>query len=349
MLFYPKKLPSRENETERTGLEPAHPLTGETAFKAVAIPFRSPLRIVQTNTHNLWERYNFIAPMEIFQLRYFAAAARIGNFSRAAEACYISQPSLSLQIARLETEVGTALFIRQGRTVILTDAGRTLAEYAERILLLEAEGRRAVREIVGLERGRLTIWTLPTPSQHLLPQYLVRFRAQYPQIDISVHESVPARTIAEAVVSGQADLGFIHLPCSTLGISLREILTEELVLVVPENHALAQNKQTPSLSELSEELFVWAPEGDTPEHPLYAACLSAGFTPKIACVSGSASGMQALVSAGLGIALLPRLAAHPPPGTCLVELAPPRPTRTIAVAWKEETLTHAARAFLGLL
>jgi LysR family transcriptional regulator, hydrogen peroxide-inducible genes activator len=285
--------------------------------------------------------------MEIFQLRYFAAAARIGNFSRAAEACHISQPSLSLQIARLEQEVGTALFLRQGRSVILTDAGKTLAEYAERILMLESEGRRAVREVVGLERGRLSLFSLPTPAQHLLPAYLVQFRTQYPRIEITLHEVVPARRIAEAVMAGQADLGFLHLPCSVSGLAMREILTEELVLVVPDNHPLVG--QTPQLADLASEIFVWAPEGDTPEHPLYAACLTAGFTPKIACISGSASGMQTLVSAGLGIALLPRLAAHPPAGACIVELATPRPTRTVAVAWREESLSHAARAFLELL
>lgn len=286
--------------------------------------------------------------MELFQLRYFAAAARHRNFSRAAEEVCVSQPSLSLQIANLEKEVGAALFTRQGRSVQLTDAGATLKEHAERILQLEADARRAVRAVVGLEKGRLSLWTLPTPGQNLLPPLLARFRQAHPGVEITVHEAVPARAVGEAVAAGRADLGFVQLPCAVPGLAQRELLTEELALVVPAAHPLASRQSDPpALADLADEDFVWVPEGTTPEHPIFAACLAAGFTPRIACVSGSAQGMQALVAAGLGIALLPRLAIHPPEGVVVVDLAPPRPTRTLAVVWRDDgSLSHAARAFL---
>ncbi len=286
--------------------------------------------------------------MEMFQLRYFAAAARRQSFSRAAEECNVSQPSLSLQIANLEDEVKTQLFTRQGRSVRLTDAGQTLAEYAERILREEVEAKRAVRAVVGLERGRLSIWTLPTPGQNLLPPHLATFRQAHPQIEITVHESVPARSIADAVISGIADIGFVHLPMNLPELTVRHLFTEELVLVVPKMHPLAAaTAKPPRLADLAAEYFVWVPEGTTTEHPIYAACITAGFTPRIACVSGSATGMQKMVAAGLGIALLPRLALHPLDGVKIVELALPRPTRTIAVVWRErDGLSHAAQAFL---
>ena len=287
--------------------------------------------------------------MELFQLRYFVAAAKRGNFSRAAEEVCVSQPSLSLQIANLEKEIGTALFARQGRSVRLTDAGVTLLEHAERILEMEAEARRAVRQVVGLERGRLSLWTLPTLGQHLLPPRLAAFRHAHPGIEISVREAVAARAVGEAVASGRADLGFVHLPCSVAGLAQRVLAQEELALVVPAGHALAKSPAPVPLAAVAGEDFVWAPEGATTEHPLFAACVQAGFAPKIACVSGSAQGMQALVAAGLGIALLPRLAIAPPSGAAVVELAPPRPTRTLAVVWQGETLSHAARAFLELV
>ena len=285
--------------------------------------------------------------MEIFQLRYFAAAARQLNFTQAAAQCHIAQPSLSAQIASLERELETPLFHRMGRSVRLTDAGEALLAYAERLLALEDEARGAVRRVVGLEAGRLSLWTLPTPGQHLLPAILARFRALHPDISISVHEAVPARAIANAVTGGRADLGVLHLPCATTGLGSQVLLTEELALVVPERHALAGSE--PTLASLASEDWVWVPEGQSPEHPIFAACLAAGFTPRIACVSGSAGGMQALVAAGLGIALLPRLALSPPPGTVVVELAPPRPTRTLALIWRSgEPLSHAATAFREL-
>ncbi len=286
--------------------------------------------------------------MELFQLRYFTAAARHLNFSRAAEEACVSQPSLSLQIANLEREVGAALFTRHGRSVRLTDAGAALHEHAERILEQEREARRAVRAVVGLERGRLSLWTLPTLGQHLLPPLLAGFRQTYPGVEISVREAVPARAVGEAVAAGRADLGFVHLPCDVRGLAQRVLLTEELALVVPQTHPLAARGSV-ALAALSDEDFVWAPEAATPEHPLYAACVAAGFAPRIACVSGSAQGMQALVAAGLGIALLPRLAIHPPEGARVIELSPPRPTRTLAVVWREKALSHAATAFQTML
>ena len=85
------------------------------------------------------------------------------------------------------------------------------------------------------------------------------------------------------------------------------------------------------------------------EKAVDAACLAAGFVPRIACISGSAQGMQELVAAGLGIALLPRLAIHPPPGATVIELAAPRPTRTLVAVWRSDRLSHAATAFLHQL
>ncbi len=286
--------------------------------------------------------------MELFQLRYFLAAARQLNFTRAAEDAHISQPSLSQQIANLEREVGAKLFERKGRTVRLTDAGEVLREHAERMLTLEEDARRAVRAVMGLERGRLTVATLPTPGTHLLPSVLATFRAAHPSIDIRVRETVPARAVADMVTSSAADLGIVHLPCPVAGLETRELLTEELALVVPEHHPRVGTK--PALADLAGENWIWPPDGQTPEHPLWAACLTAGFTPRVSCVSGSAPGMQALAAAGLGIALLPRSAIHPPDGATVVELAAPRPTRTLAVAQRDGgTLSHAASAFLSLL
>ncbi len=291
--------------------------------------------------------------MELFQLRYFVAAARRLHFTQAAEEMCVSQPSLSQQIANLESEVGTSLFLRQGRAVTLTDAGRVLLRHAERILEEEALARRAVQEVIGLARGQLTLWTLPTPGQHLLPTLLAAFRHAHPHIAISLRETVPARAIAEAVEQGRADIGIVHLPYQVQGLQERILLHEDMALVVPVAHPFARiaaDECRPiALAEAAGEDFIWAPEGATAVHPLYAACLAAGFEPHIVCISGSAQGMQALVAAGLGIALLPRLAIHPPEGTCIVELAAPRPTRTLAAIWRESALSHAARAFLNRL
>lgn len=213
--------------------------------------------------------------MELFQLRYFVAAARALHFSKAAEALYVSQPSLSLQIGKLEAELGTPLFHRRGRRVTLTDAGRTLLPLAERILDQEAEARRAVQQVAGLERGRLSICALPALDQHLLPPWLARFRREHPGIEIRVWEERPAAAVAEAVRQGHADLGFLQLPCDTTGLGLRVLLEDPILLVVPEGHPFA-GRAAVALEEAAGEDWVWVHEAQGPDHPLYAACLRAG-------------------------------------------------------------------------
>jgi DNA-binding transcriptional LysR family regulator len=289
--------------------------------------------------------------MEIFQLRYFVTAARMLHFSRAAEALYVAQPSLSQQIARLETEVGARLFHREGRRVALTDAGEALLPLAARILDTEAEARRVVQQVAGLERGRLSMCALPALDQHLLPPWLARFRREHPGIEIRVRELRPAAAVARAVREGRADLGFVHLPCDTSGLEVRVLLEDELVMVVPEEHPLSGRGEM-RLAEAADEEFVWVHEAQEPEHPLYGACLRAGFTPRIVCESGSAQGVLALVAAGLGVALLPRLAVESRPGIRLVPVAGgdgERLSRVLAVTWAATRLSFAASAFLKLI
>jgi LysR family hydrogen peroxide-inducible transcriptional activator len=285
--------------------------------------------------------------MELFQIRYFVAAARHLHFSRAAEELYVAQPSLSQQIARLEKELGVPLFHRRGRRVSLTDAGKALLPVAERLLEQAEEARRVVQQVAGLERGRLSLCALPALDQHLLPPWLARFRREHPGVEVRVRELRPARAVAQAVTAGQADLGFVHLPCEAVGLEVRPLLEDPFALVVPEAHPFA-GRPSVALAEAAGEEWVWVHEAQAAAHPLYAACLAAGFTPRIVCESGSAQGVLALVAAGLGIALLPRLAIEPRAGTRVVPLAKPAPRRTLAAIWRPDTLSHAARAFLAL-
>jgi len=283
--------------------------------------------------------------MELFQLRYFAAAARELHFTRAAEGLFVSQPSLSIQIRKLEQEVGAPLFHREGKSVRLTDAGRELLPLAVRILELAEEAIAVVQETVGLRRGRLSLLALPALDQHLLPPWLAQFRLDHPEIEIRVREMRPAEAIGRAVAAGDADLGFVHLPCAVEELESRVLLQESMDLVVPDGHRLAGARDIP-LEAAWDEDWVWVDEAQTPEHPIYSACLTAGFTPRIACTSGSVQGVLALVAAGLGIALLPRLAIEARCGTAVAPLRQPAPGRTLAVVWRRSRLSHAAREFL---
>src|SRR5437016_965007 len=133
--------------------------------------------------------------MEMHQLRYFVAVARAGNFSRAAERCHVSQPSLSQQIQKLERGVGQRLFDRLGRKAVLTDAGRLLLERATTILTAVEDAAQQLKEFDQLAGGGLAIGAIPTVAPYLLPAALKNFIRQCPHVELTVHEDLTRRLL----------------------------------------------------------------------------------------------------------------------------------------------------------
>src|SRR6266542_2686972 len=149
--------------------------------------------------------------MELHQLRYFAAIARTGSFSRAAEHCHVSQPSLSQQIAKLEKQLDQRLFDRLGRRVLLTDAGRLLLERAEAILTAVADAERRLRDAGNQDGGRLAVGAIPTIAPYLLPRALQRFVRRHPNVELTVEEDV-TQHLLETTAAGELDLAVLALP-----------------------------------------------------------------------------------------------------------------------------------------
>src|SRR5437867_300944 len=143
--------------------------------------------------------------MEMHQLRYFVAVAQASSFSRAAEACFVSQPSLSQQIAKLEKSVGQRLLDRLGRRVRLTDAGRQLLDSAMAILAAADDAQRRLKDGGDLTGCRLAVGAIPTIAPYLLPAVLRRFEKRYRGVEMTIHEDV-TRNLIGAVVAGDLDL-----------------------------------------------------------------------------------------------------------------------------------------------
>src|ERR1700689_3688079 len=133
--------------------------------------------------------------MEIHRLRYFVAVADAGNFSRAAERCHVSQPSLSQQISKLERHLGKRLFDRLGRQVLLTDAGRLLLNRALAILATIEDTERRLREGNELEGTQLSVGAIPTIAPYLLPKAVERYLRRWPDVEVSVQEDVTAQMV----------------------------------------------------------------------------------------------------------------------------------------------------------
>ncbi len=245
--------------------------------------------------------------MELRQLVYFEAVARLGGFSRAAEALHIAQPAISAQIRHLEREFGTALFERTTRRVELTQAGTLLLARA-RAVLAELDGARSdLDELAAVLRGQLRIGVTQVLGSLDLPGLLAGFHRRYPEVALAVRSGLVAALLAELDTrTVDALIAPVHddLPDRYLA---RPLATERLTLVTPPGQLTATWRPV-SLTEVRDEAIVCLPAGSGLHAILTAAAAEQGFTPRIQFEAPDPASIRR--SAGLGVALLAESAAH---------------------------------------
>jgi DNA-binding transcriptional LysR family regulator len=252
------------------------------------------------------------ASMELYQLEYFLETARQRNFTRAASRLHLAQAALSEQIRKLEAELGTPLFHRGRRESALTAAGETLRLHAEGLLERAEAARRAVQDVAGLRGGRLSVGAIPSVSACLLPGAIAEFRGNHPMVELALFEGT-SEAVAQWVESGRVELGIVQLPTAGGRFEEHLLLTENFLALVPSAHPAARQRSI-SLAKLAGEPFVLY-KGRARDTAL-AACRAAGFEPRIACESSELETIRSLVGAGLGIALLPKLATRQAAANC---------------------------------
>lgn len=284
--------------------------------------------------------------MELHQLRYFLAVARSRNFSRAAEACHVSQPALSQQIKKLEEELEERLFERTKRSVALTPAGEVLRDHAEKVLEEVEHAREKVRDIRGRQRGRVTLGALPTVAPYVLPEALREFARRYPGVEVVVHEDTTAR-LARAIEDKELDLALVSLPVAGRGLETVELFTEELWLALPTTHPLATQAAV-ALQDLEDEAFILMQEGHCLAGQSLQFCAARGFAPGVSFRSAQMETVQAFVAAGLGVSLVPAMARRQGRGTGLVyrPIQPERPQRRLGVMRRSDRAQSGAATAL---
>ncbi len=285
--------------------------------------------------------------MELQQLRYFCAIAATGSFSRAAQQTHVSQPSLSQQIRKLEDELGTRLFDRLGRSVRLTELGRAFLPRAQTVLRDLEAARSDVVERKASVGGPICVGVIPTIAPYFLPRVLASFSRKYPEVRVTVAEEITP-LLLERLRAGTMDVAIVALP---LDVRRHEFATfplavEKLYAVLPSRHALAK-RRTLSLAELQSEPFLLLRDGHCFRETSVAACRRARLSPQIIFESGQFSSILSMVSAGLGVSIVPAMAVEKRPGCCFVPLADERAERTIgAITLNARSLTRANEAFL---
>ena len=288
--------------------------------------------------------------MEVHQLRYVVAVARMGNFSRAAEHCHVSQPSLSQQIQKLENELGERLFDRMKRSAKLTPSGEAFLRRAVRILDELDAARREAAEAKDLLRGSVALGALPTIAPYLLPGVLAEFGRKFPGVDVIVQEDTTAQLI-KYLLACEIDFAVASEPIRDERMEVTELFSEELLLALPPGHPLTR-KRAISMSDLENEKFIVMKEGHCLGDQVLGFCNRRDLQPSISFRSAQLETIQALVRSGLGLSLIPAMAAQSNRSD-LPEyrtVQPPRPSRKIVAVWpRQRPLRLAAAEFLKML
>jgi DNA-binding transcriptional LysR family regulator len=283
--------------------------------------------------------------MELRQLHYFVAIAEEGQFTRAAARVSVAQPAVSAQIRRLERELGERLFVRDPQGATLTDAGEAFLPHARAALTAAARGRDTIASLQGKLQGRLTVG-VAGPVDDRLAAALGEFHRIHPAIEIALTNQQNEPLLA-GVANAEFDAAIVGAGAHPLppGVETRVVATEPLVLAVAPDHALASRK-TIAVANLRDAAMITLVPGSGLRAVLEQACRTAGFSPRITAETGELSSLVGLVSAGLGVALLPRSAATGAVHT--LRVTRPRLERRTALAWNTTAGSPSARAFLAI-
>ncbi len=287
--------------------------------------------------------------MELDQLRYFLTVAEQGNFTRAAELLRISQPALSRSIQKLEAELGQPVLERKSRTVVLTDAGTLLQARARQVLRILEDTAAEITD--DGQSGRVRIGAIPTVAPYFLPDALRQFSDAFPNANVIVHEST-TEVLLKSCAQGEVDLAVVALPVPAKHLDVEELFTEELLLVLPPEHALASKKRI-SLRDVEPFPFVLLDEAHCLSDNIVSFCRQRAFQPVAVERTSQLAMVQELVSLSHGISMIPAMARRLDQSKRRVyrSLHSGKPIRTLAVVWNpyrfQSKLVQAFREFLA--
>jgi len=286
--------------------------------------------------------------MNLRDLRYLVSLAEHRHFGRAAEASFVSQPTLSTQIRKLEEELGVALVERTPRKVLLTEVGREIALRAREILNEVEQIRAIARRTVDPESGTVRLGIFPTLGPYLLPHVVPAIRARFPRLELLLTEE-KTEPLLGLLREGRLDAAILALPIADDQLHQEFLFEEDFVLAVPQTHELAGHASL-ALDELADHDLLLLEDGHCLREQALDVCRHSGAGERGGFRATSLETLRQMVAAGVGITLLPSLAVQPPVAPSgNIRLVPFRgepPSRRIAMVWRKSS---AVSAFLKRL
>ena len=285
-----------------------------------------------------------MADIKLKDLRYLVAVADERHFGHAAEKCFVSQPTLSAQLKKLEDYLGVPLVERQPKRVVLTEAGRVIVERARKILEWSDEVVQLARAHREPLAGQLRVALLPTIGPYLLPQLAPEARKRLPRLELMLYEH-QTDPMLEKLHAGELDVGILALPVPLDGLEARKLYDEPFVVALPESHRLAKRASI-RVDELGEETLLLLEDGHCLRDQALEVCARTGMREKQDFRATSLETLRQMVAAGSGITLLPELASKgayaAARGVTVRPFAKPTPVRHVGAVWRRTTARKAA-------
>ena len=277
--------------------------------------------------------------MNIRALKYFVKLAELKHFSKAADACFVSQPTLSTQVRKLEEELGVSLVERAPRKVMLTPIGEDIAHRARHILRDIEHLNAAARRSKDPSTGNLKLGIFPTLAPYLLPHIVPQIRQRYPELRLQLVEE-KTEDIIKMLDQGRLDAGVLALPVDQHGLEMITLFEEQFVAAMPASHPLA-DKTSISPRDLEGEELLLLEEGHCLRDHALAVCDLAGAHERVDFHATSMETLRQMVAANVGVTLMPMLAVKPPiaptDNIALRNFEAPQPSRTIALVWRKSS------------
>lgn len=283
--------------------------------------------------------------MELHQLKYFIAVVETGSFSKAANRCFVAQPSLSQQIIKLEKEIGTKLFDRLGKKVVLTETGNALLPGAKRILNESKELKLRMSEEITGNTGALSVGIIPTIAPYILPGVLKSFKKDNPDAVIQVRENLTERLI-DMLINFEIDIAIMSLPFNNKLLTYSELFEDRLVLAVPANHKFSKLKKV-KLKDLDDVQFIALDEEHCFGEQVKNFCYQKTINPDVVCKTWNLSTITNCVSTEIGVSIIPLMTAltNRQRGTIIKELEE-NPTRSVvSVSYRQRSKKSIAEIF----
>ena len=277
--------------------------------------------------------------MNLRDLRYLVALAEHKHFGHAAEASFVSQPTLSTQIKKLEDELEVSLVERTPRKVLLTEVGKEIAQRARAVLTEVDQIRAIARRTRDPESGTLRLGIFPTLGPYLLPHVIPSIREQFPRLELLLVEE-KTEVVLRQLREGRLDAAILALPIHDDQLHTEFLFEEQFVLAVPENHGLARRTAL-KLDDLSDESLLLLEEGHCLRDQALDVCHLAGANEKSGFRATSLETLRQMVAANVGITLLPSLSVQPPiaqsENVHLLAFRGEAPSRRIAMIWRKSS------------